>query len=234
MSLPPPQTLDAIAEVIGGLGNKLNAPEFNLFDKLYLSMTKVLKGLVATGVDKGLQIGTTALVAPGSGVTLGVGMASVTMFTVGAALAPWIGAATIAYQADGIFALIDLKNQSNPGGRGRYACSCRKCAEGLQYIIDKKETKVAIVAVSIFTAGVPALIAGMNSFRKKFQKGRPKEMYSKQFCESARGGCKTAIATIMMLSGTWPSDKPPSLELMSETVCIIMANNGWERLKAHW
>jgi hypothetical protein len=234
MSLPPPEALDKIARVIGSHSNRLNAPEFDIFDKLYLSMTKVLKGLVTTGLDKGLQAGATALIAPSSGLTIGAGMASMTMFTVGAALAPWIGAATIAYQADGIFALNDLKDHIQRRGGGRYSCSCGKCAEGLQYIIDKKEVKVAIVAVSIFTAGVPALIAGMNSFRKKFQKGRPKEMHSKQFCASARDGCKCAIATIMMLSGSWPTDEPPSLELMSETVCIIMAKNGWERLKSHW
>ena len=135
-------------------------------------MTKFLKKLVATRVDKGLQIGTTAVVARGSGVTLGVGMASVTMFTVGAALAPWIGAADIAYQAEGIFAPIDLKNQGNPGGRGRYACNFRKCTELLQYFIDKKEAKFAIAAVYIVKSGIPTLINGMNYFRTKFQKGR--------------------------------------------------------------
>jgi hypothetical protein len=119
-------------------------------------MTKFLKKLVATRVGKGLQIGTTAVVARGSGVTLGVGMASVTMFTVGAALAPWIGPANIAYQAEGIFAPIDLKNQGNPGGRGRYACNCRKCAELLQYFNDKKETKAAIVTVYIFASSIPS------------------------------------------------------------------------------
>lgn len=144
MSLPPPQTLDAIAKVIGDLGNELNAPDFNLFDKLYLSMTKVLKGLVATGVDKGLQIGTTALVAPGSGVTVGVGMASLTMFTVGAALAPWIGAATIAYQADGIFALIDLKIRATPAGEGAMPAVVGNVLKDYNILSIKKRQKLLL------------------------------------------------------------------------------------------
>ena len=84
-----------------------------------------------------------------SGVVVGAGFASMTLFLLGAALAPWLGALAIAQASTQIFALYNLKEAATKTGAGGYPCSCGKCVESIGYIINKKENNVAIAAVSI-------------------------------------------------------------------------------------
>ena len=159
---------------------------------------------------------------------------SVALFPIGAAPGPWIGAARIAGKADGIFSLHDLKQYATATNGSYYPCSCGKCAEGLQYVIDKQEFKIAVAATSIFLAGTPFVATKLNSLRKKFESGRPKERYSRQFVMSAQGGCLNALAAIMLLCGKWPQNKAVDPSQYIDPITCLLADNGWELLKSKW
>lgn len=74
----------------------------------------------------------------------------------------------------------------------------------------------------------------MNSLRKRGQPNRPKELHSRQLVNSARGRCIAAMTAIMLLCGDWPNDKPPNKDLLIEAIAILLADDGWERLKSKW
>jgi hypothetical protein len=194
--------------------------------------TGATQGASALGVSSGLQV---AAVSVG-GVSVGV-----TLAPIGAALAPWIGAAMIACQAGKIFGLYDLRDDALKGGNSPvlYSCRCGKCAKNIQYIIDKKERNVALVAVGVGTLGVSAIFKGFHSFGKKVYsaaKGetRPKEQVSRDLVTSARGGCTAAMGVIFLLSGSWSLTGPRDAETMATAVAIMTSSDGWEKLKSNW
>ncbi len=232
MPLPPPDQIEKLFGVLR-LQSATGQATFGRFDVVNDTLTRIVRQLAVAGAQSALQTGVSAA-AGAAQVTLQVGSVSMALFPVGAALGPWLAAAAIVQKASGIFALHDLHSHASGKTAASYRCSCGKCAEGLQYIINKKENNVAIMAVSVFTAGLPLIADKINSIRKSFQSNRPKERYSRQFLASARGGCVSAVATIMLLCGDWPSDRPPDRKLLVESVAILLADDGWLRLKSKW
>ena len=230
MSLPPPEELTKLHQICNKSfwskrGNYGDA------DAVKDWLKKYLKVALAAGVQTGLQKGIT--VAAGTATfTVGTGALAMALFPLGAALAPWIGALGVVTAANGIFRLYNLKEAATR--QDGYYCSCGKCATGLQYVIDKKENNVAILAVSVFTAGLPLIADKINSIRKSFQSNRPKEQHCRQFVASAKGGCLCAIAAIMMLCGEWKNHEAPDRELTIEAIAIMVSENGWRKLKTKW
>lgn len=242
MPLPAPSEIEKLFTIIA-VRKDAAAGTYGKFDKVHSDLKKILKMALTAGAQSALQTGVTvganaaSVASTGAqigGVALQVGSVSMALFPIGAALGPWLGAAVIYSKADGIFALHDLKDFASGRRRSEYGCSCRKCATALQYIIDKKENNIAIMAVSIFTAGIPLMIDKMNSLRKRGQPNRPKELHSRQLVDSARGQCIAAMTAIMLLCGDWPKDKPPNKDLLVEVFAILLADDGWERLKSKW
>jgi len=234
MPLPP---ASEVADLLAICGRTVK-DQVGDFSKVQSDLKKILRSLALAAGQSGLQAGASAAVAAAgggaSGVALQVGAVSMTMFPIGVALAPWFGAVAVYTKHDGIFALHDLHTFASGKGNSPYKCKCRKCATALQYIIEKKENNVAIMAGSIFLVGLPLLADKINSLRKSFQSGRPKEMHSRQLVESARGGCVAAMTAIMLLCGDWPKDEPPNPDLLIEACAILIADDGWERLKSKW
>ena len=185
----------------------------------------------ATGVSTGLQVG-----AAVGGVALGVAIAPI-----GAALAPWIAAATISTQAGKIFSLHDLKADATKGGSAdvNYKCVCGACAKNLGYVIDKKERNVALVAVGVGTLGVSAIFKGIHSVGKKlYSKAagemRPKEQTCRALIDSGRKGCTTALGAVFLLSGSWSLTGTRETETMATAVAILTSDDGWEKLHGLW
>src|SRR5579872_179475 len=231
MALPPPEKLEELNQICNRQfwSKRGNYGDFDAVKdwlKKYLTMAAV------AGAQAGLQTGITAASGVATvSVAVGGGL-SVALFPLGAALGPWLAAATIGYKANGIFALHDLKEAA--GRRTGYTCSCGQCVKGIQYVINKKENNVAILAVSVFTAGLPLIFDKINSVRKSFQSNRPKETISRQFVTSAKGGCVCAIAAIMLLCGEWKHEATPDKNLIIEAIAIMVSENGWRKLKSKW
>lgn len=230
MPLPPPGHVKLLcAEIIKALVQKTVFPEFK---KAKSDLLKLARMAGTASVQSGLQTGLSSAVGA-AGVSLQVGAVSIALFPIGAALGPWLGAAAIAMKASGIFALHDLKDNASGKVPGNYTCSCGKCAAGLQYLVDKKENNVAIMACSIFTVGIPLIADRLYSMYKRGKPGRPAEIHSKQFIASARGGCINAMTAILFISGDWKGDKPDP-DVLCEAVAIVLAPDGWQRLKSRW
>lgn len=231
MPLPPPDKLRTLAGIVtSNLPSTLN---FEPFDATKAKIEKYAKAAAVAAVQSGLQTGLT--MASGATVfTVGVGIGSVALFPLGAALGPWLAALAIGSKADGIFALHDLKVSAARKGEVNYTCSCGNCVKNLTYVIDRKENNVAIIAVGVFTAGIAIIADRLNSIRKSFQKNRPKEQICRSFIEGARGGCICAIASIMTICGKWGEDWVENRKLGTEAVAIICSSNGHERLKSKW
>lgn len=230
MPLPTPDQLADLREKLK-LSSLGSAPTYGTFEKVRNGLLGTLTKVGNFAAETAAQQAVTHASGAASYV-VSVGGASTALFPVGAALGPWIAAARIAWQADGIFAFHDLKDFAS-GKRGAYyKCSCGKCATGLQYVIDKKEANVAIAALSVFTVGLALMADRINSMRKSFQSNRPKEMHSRQFVASARAGCDVALVAIMLMCGDWPKDKPADPKLYVEAVTCVIADNGWELVKS--
>jgi len=223
MMLPTVEQLEELSGLVIEEGKKTRGKWYK-----YNSMMSFLNASKGPAVNKAI---TTAVTkgAAALGVTTGTAF-----IPFGMVLAPWIGAASIYIKSNAIFGLHDIKQNINTGSPGSYTCACEKCSINIQYIIDKKDRKNTVTAVSIFTAGVPKLGTSLNSIRKHFQSGRPKEMKSRALVESARRGCTAAMATIFLLSGKWSLMKRPELETMNTAVAIITSEDGWEELKSRW
>jgi hypothetical protein len=231
MPLPTPKQLDDLLKtLIAEIAKNKTYGEFN---KVKSELKKLLKMGAIVGAQTALQSGVTFGAAQ-AGVASGLALGVVTLAPLGAALGPWLSALAIVRQADGIFALHDLRDFASGKRQGVYKCTCGKCATGLQYVIDKKENNVAILALAPFTAGLSAIVDRINSVRKSFQKNRPKEQHSRQFVASAKGGCVSAMVAIMLICGKWPADKPADPELVLDAIAILLADDGWAHLKSKW
>ena len=231
MALPPPERLHELAHIFH---TAAPPPEsFEPFSSVKAKLAKYTKMVAMAGAQSGIQAGITAA----SGTTtvmVGFGAASIALFPLGAALAPWLAALAIGYKANGIFALHDLRASARGRGEVSYSCSCGHCDANLTYVIDRKETNVAIMAVGVFTLGLALIADRINSVRKSFQSNRPKERICISLVEGARAGCICAIAAIMMICGKWKHDEKADLELVTEAIAIIWSNDGHARLKSKW
>lgn len=232
MPLPTPDQLIELQRRLN-LSGSGSAKKYGTVDKVQNALRNQLKEAMIYGAGATVKA-TVTHVSGAAAFSAGAAGVSVALFPIGAALGPWIGAARIAGKADGIFSLHDLKKYANGEKGSYYPCSCGKCAEGLQYVINKKEYKIAIAATSLFLAGIPFAATKINSFRKSFQKGRPKERYSQQFVSSAQEGCLNALATIMLLCGKWPQNKAVDPSQYIDPITCILAENGWQLLKSKW
>jgi len=231
MGLPSIKQVQDFNKYVDKVRPDLERDDFTTYEKLKKTFTTLAKKGLISGAQKAAQAGVTAFAAPASGLAVGGG---VVLFTVGMALAPWFAVTTIAFKADGINSLIDLRDGCLFGGKRTYACSCGTCKDTLKYIIDKKETKIAVIAVAVFTAGVGGLAWGGYNAGKKLTKGpRPMELNCRQLHKSARSGCDCAVAAVMKMSGNWPKHGPASLDTMTEAASIILAKEGWQRLKKY-
>jgi len=230
MPLPTPeQIIELQALLPKGSSDPNVKKKYGKSDQVKTALIGMLKEGIKTGARTGAQTALTQV----SGTTAAFGTIAA-VFPVGAALAPWMGAATIAGKADGIYSLHDLRQNAESSTGSYYPCSCGKCAEGLQYVIDKKELKIGIYAVSIFTAGAPLAATKLNSVRKSFQSDRPKERYSKQFIESANNGCLNATVAIMLLCGKWSQNEAAKKSQYITPLTCMLAEDGWKLLKSKW
>jgi len=231
MSLPPAKELRDLAKLFDYAPVK-NA-DFEPFNSAKEKLLKYSKTLAITAAQSAIQHGVT--VVSGAAVTMvGVGVGSIALFPLGAALGPWFVAAAVASKASGIFKLYDLKDSAAGNGDFAYSCTCGNCEKNLTYVIDRKETNFAIMAVGAATGGLAIIVDRLNSVRKSFQKNRPKEQICRSIVLGARGKCICAIATIMMLCGGWNNDEKKDRELTVETVAIIFSSDGHDRLKSKW
>lgn len=237
MGLPSPEQLAELSGKIveqGRLCHGAWAKFANVLKSLALKLgptamqSGVTQGAAAAGVTSGLQV-------------VGIGAVGITLAPIGAALAPWIGAAMVASQAGKIFDLYDLRDDALKGGNSPvlYRCGCGNCGKNIQYIIDKKERNVALVAVGVGTLGVSAIFKGFHSLGKKLYSAaksetRPKAKVSQDLVESARGGCTAAMGVIFLLSGSWSLTGPRDAQTMVTAVAIMTSSDGWEKLKSNW
>ena len=231
MPLPPPAKLRELVAIFQKDGPPTNKLE--PFSETKAKLIKYSKQAGLAGAQTLIQTGVTV----GSGVStvaVSVGIGSIALFPLGSALGPWFGALAIGLQANGIFALHDLRSSASGQGDIAYSCSCGNCVKNLTYVIDRKETNAAILAIGIFTAGLAIIADRINSVRKSFQKNRPKEQICKSFVDGARGGCICAIASIMMICGEWKQDEKADAALATEAIAIIWSSDGPLRLKSKW
>ncbi|MFS2009147.1 hypothetical protein ACCD06_04675 [Azospirillum sp. CT11-132] len=229
MPLPPPDKLRELAMMFAT--NAPAADSFEPFSETRTKLAKYSKMALIGAAQSGLQTGVTAL----SGVataTVNVGIGSIALFPLGAALGPWLVALAIGITANGIFALHDLRTAATRSNG--YPCSCGKCKANLTYVIDRKENNTAIKAVSVFTAGLPFIADRIWSIRKSFRKDSPKENVCISMIEGARGGCLCAIASIMMLCGEWKQNEKADAALVVDAVAIIWSSDGAKKLKSKW
>ena len=148
--------------------------------------------------------------------------------SVGSVIGPWIAAAQVARAADGIFGLYDIKDNVT------YRCTCGACREHIQYIIDKKEMKVAHTALGVATASAWSIGKMVHSAIKHFQSGRPKEMTSRGLHASAQNGCPQAMATVFHLVEENKALRGGDEGVFIRAVSIIISQDGWEELKKNW
>lgn len=240
MGLPSPDQLNELSGLVAkqgqlchGAWGKFKSVLASLAAKLGPTavQTGATHAAAAAGVSSGLQVGFTV-----GGVAVGTAIAPI-----GAALAPWIGAAVVASQAGKIFSLHDLKADAARGGSKdvNYTCGCGACARNIGYVLDKKERNVALVAVGVGTLGVSAIFKGFHSVGKKLYskamgETRPKERTCRDLIASARKGCTTAMGAIFLLSGPWSFTGSRDSETMATAVAIITSDDGWEKLHGLW
>jgi hypothetical protein len=233
MGLPSPQQLDELSKRVleedkrcHGNWSKFQTVLSSLLQKAAPSalQSAITQGASAVGVHSGLALVTGVTIAP-----------------IGAAIGPWLAAATIASQAGKIFSLYDLKDDAARSSNGLtdYKCKCGNCAKNITYIIDKKERNVGIVAVSVFTLGVVAIGKGIHSIGKSVYSKlagdmRPKEKTCRDLVSSARSGCTAAMGAIFLLSGSWSLTGSRESETMATAVANITTEDGWEKLKTLW
>lgn len=228
MALAPVEKLVDLATIC-----EANKPtSFESFSPTWAKIKKYGKVIGLAGLQAAAQTGVTMAAAVPTVGIVSVGIGSIALFPLGAALAPWFGALAIGLKATGIFALHDLRTSASTKGPNSYSCTCGKCVANLTYAIDKKEGNVVVVALGVFTGGLAIIANRLNSIRKSFDSNRPKELHCKSFIAGARGGCICAIGSIIMLCGEWKNEQVNDANLASEAVAIIWSSDGWQRLKS--
>lgn len=260
MGLPTPEQLEELSAILAGQApgqnrigfwseedqrrdlGRLNTPSrpssVPVSDKAATFAKKTGQFAVTTGVPAAVN----AVAHVEYGIRSSVQMAghTVTIAPLGAALSAWIGITTVAVQAGKVFDLYTLRDDARSTIRNRttYYCECGKCAGNIQYIIDKKERNVGVVALSVGTLGVVGIGKMFHSVGKKLKskimgETRPKERVSREIVASARGGCLAAMGTIFLLSGSWTHGYREK-KTMEAAVLTLTATNGWEKLQSNW
>ncbi len=164
-----------------------------------------------------------------------------TLAPFGSAITAWISMATVAVQAGKVLDLYTLRDDARGGKHGAtvYYCNCTQCEKNIQYIIDKKERNVGVVAVSVGTLGVAGILKIFHSTGKKLKsmiakEVRPKEQVSRDLITSGKeNGCLAALATIFLLSGSWTNGYRDK-STMEAAVLTLTAVDGWKKLKDNW
>ena len=233
MGLPSPQQLDELSKRVLAEGKRCHGN----WSKFKTVLSSLLQKAAPSALQSAITQGASA-VGVHSGLALATG---VTIAPIGAAIGPWLAAATIASQAGKIFSLYDLKDDAARSSNGLtdYKCKCGNCAKNITYIIDKKERNVGIIAVSVFTLGAVAIGKGIHSIGKSVYSKlagdmRPKEKTCRDLVSSARSGCTAAMGAIFLLSGSWSLTGSRESETMATAVAIITSEDGWEKLKTLW
>ncbi len=221
MKLPSAESFIALAGLFRTY--KPDQKDFEPFSQTKAKLLKYAKQGAMAVLQTGVKSGVTAAVAAPT-LSVSVGMASITLFPLGAALGPWLAAVAIASKAESIFGLHDMR--TNAKGNGPFRCTCGQCVKNLTYVIDRKENNTAVLAVGVFTAGLAIIADRLNSVRKSFQKGRQKDVICTSLVEGARGGCICAIASVVLIR----EEKEPFVD----AVAVIWASDGPLRLKSKW
>ncbi|MGH7121300.1 MAG: hypothetical protein ACRELF_25595 [Gemmataceae bacterium] len=201
----------------------------------------MLSSLLQKALPSAVQSSVTE-VAAAMGIHGGLALvAGISIAPNGAAIGPWVAAATIATQAGKIFELYDLKADAARSGSKATdcRCACGGCVKNIGYVIDKKERNVGVVAVSVFTSGVAAIAKGIHSVGKSVYSKlagdmRPKEKTCRDIVTSARRGCNVAMGTIFLLSGSWSLTGPRDSKTLGTAAAIITSEDGWEKLRTLW
>lgn len=232
MGLPTVEQLDALGQI--------ELDEDKVIQTSFRQLYGLLKTIVITASPSAAQSAVTHG-ANAAGVSSGLMLGGVvTVAPIGAALAPWIGAAMVGSQAGKVMALYDIRDGVNGRSIGDYRCDCNHCKEHIQYIIDKKEFGVAYIAVGVATLGVFTMGKAAHSLGKKLYsaaKGeqRPKERVCKALVSAAREKkCKAAMATIFLLSGSWSLNGSADKNTWCTAAAIIGSGDGWSELKTKW
>ncbi len=227
MTLPTNIQLTELSKQIVEEGKNLKG-EWYTYNGMKQSLDRSGGDLIVSAASAGVKAGVNALAVSG-GVATGVAFIPFAVV-----LTPWIAAASIVQQSGTIFELYDILEAYERGTVGSYNCKCGKCVGNIKYVIEKKEINTAKIAIGVATVGVSAIFTTINSIRKSFQTGRPKEMTSRGLVESARAGCTIAIATIFLLSGRWEAMRGGNEETMRRAIAIITSEDGWSQLKSEW
>ncbi|MEP9379111.1 hypothetical protein ABLE91_20530 [Aquabacter sp. CN5-332] len=264
MGLPSPQQLEDLAKLIKGeeVRNKIGFwPEADqrrelarLRDGAPPQVNKPLSDKAGTWARKGVQVAVSkgipaagnAAFHGGIRLTETVNLAGhavsvgTTLAPMGAVFSAWISMATVAVQAGKVFDLYTLRDdaRSHRHSATTYSCDCGRCADNIQYIIDKKERNVGIVAVSVATVGIVGLGKILHSVGKKLKskimgETRPKERVCREMVESGRNGCLAAMGAIFLLSGSWTQGYRDQ-KTMEAAVLTLTAKDGWDKFKDNW
>ncbi len=222
MTIPTPQQFNDLATRIEELKQDEGLPESTV------ATENTLRRIAARNAPLIVGIATSQGGAHAINALVGLPSASAVLPNVGSAIGPWIAAAQVAYAADGIFGLYDIKDGTY------YRCTCHKCRQNIQNIIDKKEMKTVHTAIGVATFGAWSIGKLVHSIAKSFQKGRPKEMTSRSLHESAQNGCAQAMATIFHLAGENKGLRGGDDGVMIRATSIIVSKDGWQELKKNW
>ncbi len=205
------------------------------------SHQQVLRVLKQAAATAGTHVVSTALGAPGP-LTL--------------ALSPWMAAKSVYSLGKRQMQLYDLL-PADKGGKKLYPCSCGKCVEILEWVIEKREWKAFKTGVSATVVGAPFVLgySGLRTLYKKYKgtKGKTREQYAMQLQKSAlptsrlkvsrkdvlttevqvlRPGCRKAQAITATLLGELSGDNPsPNPTDYFNTVAAMTAKNGWVAIK---
>ena len=228
MPLPDPASIIELSNELKKANSRARPDDFAIYERVYASLM--------TGVQDKLELaaGVTLqhLITQGFGASSGVVISGLTLFPIGVAIGPWIGAISIILKSDGIFTMHDLRQEV--GRNGSYACTCGECVRIMTYVIDKGDRKLGVHALSIFTVGIPSAVQLGASIYKSTRPNRPKEINCKQLCESARDGCIGAMAIILTLCSAGDKKGTQAVDILCQICAIILADNGWKMLKEKW
>jgi len=203
----------------------------------YKGMLQALEQSKGDIVSAAVGSATKEVLTLATGVTTGV-----TLIPFAAVLTPWIGAAQVATQAGTIFELHDLKEFAVKPGEAngnKYFCMCGKCADNIQYVVDKKERNVGRIGIAVGTLGVSTIFTkaySIGKFVKSYAKGeeRPKERTCRGLLEAARGGCTVAMATVFLLAGNWQFMRGGEAGTMRRAIAMITSEDGHKVLMGEW
>ena len=174
------------------------------------------------------------------------------------ALSPWLAAAKSVSVVKRQMQLYDLLPVEQKG-KNLYACSCHKCVEILEWVIDKREYKALKTGVAATVVGLPFVLgySGVRTLYKKAKgtKGKTREQYAMHLQKWAmpiwgltkvrrqgglttevkivRAGCRKAQAITAIMMGELSGDNPSqNVAHYEKTVSAMVATNGWVHIKS--